>query len=272
MSLAMPRDTESRYAELAVTTNFSFLRGASHPAEMVAVAETLGLDAVAITDRNSFAGVVRAFDAWKQRKAVKLIVGVRLVTVDGLELLTYPTDREAYARLCRLLTLGKRKAPNTECHLTLEDILAARDGQIFIALPPDTLAPDFERHLETLARAAPGTSFLAAVHRHRGDEPRRFGHLATLAKRAGTPLVAVNDVHYHHPQRRPLADVLTCVREKCTIHDAGFRLDANAERHIKPPSEMARLFSDYPDAIRRTIEIAAACSFQLDDLKNEYPD
>ena len=262
----------TRYAELAVTTNFSFLRGASHPAEMVAAAEALGLDALAITDRNSFAGVVRAFDAWKENKALQLIVGVRLVTVDGLELLTYPTDREAYARLCRLLTLGKRKGANTECLLTLEDILAARDGQIFIALPPDTLTPDFERRLETLARTAPRACFLAAVHRHRGDEPRRFGDLDALARRAGTPLVAVNDVHYHAPERRPLADVLTCIREKCTIHDAGFRLDANAERHLKPPAEMARLFADYPDAIRRTIEIAHACRFALDDLKNEYPD
>lgn len=268
----MPRHITPRYAELAVTTNFSFLRGASHPAEMVAAAEALGLDAIAITDRNSFAGVVRAFDACKQHKAIRLIVGVRLVTVDELELLAYPTDREAYARLCRLLTLGKRKAPNTECHLTLEDILAARDGQIFIALPPDTLTPGFETHLETLARAAPAASFLAAVHRHRGDEPQRFGRLAALASLAGTPLVAINDVHYHEPRRRPLADVLTCIRETCTIHDAGFRLDANAERHLKTPSEMARLFADYPDAIRRTIEIAEACRFKLDDLKNEYPD
>jgi error-prone DNA polymerase len=272
MSLPMPRHIAPHYAELAITTNFSFLRGASHPAEMVAAAEALGLDAIAIADRNTFAGVVRAFDACKQHKTIKLIVGVRLVTVDGLELLAYPTDREAYARLCRLLTLGKRKAPNTECHLTLEDILAARDGQIFIALPPDTLTPGFETHLETLARAAPATSFLAVAHRHRGDEPQRFGRLAALAKRAGTPLVAVNDAHYHEPRRRPLADVLTCVREKCTIHDAGFRLDANAERHLKPPAEMARLFAEYPDAIRRTIEIAEACQFQLDHLKNEYPD
>ncbi|MCC7253250.1 PHP domain-containing protein, partial [Hyphomicrobium sp.] len=132
----------THYAELAVTTNFSFLRGASHPGEMVAAAEALGLAALAIADRNSFAGVVRAFDEWKKRKALKLIVGVRLVTLDGQEILAYPTDREAYARLCRLLTTGKRKVPHkehTQCHLTFEDILDAAEGQILVALPPEDL-------------------------------------------------------------------------------------------------------------------------------------
>ena len=265
----------TRYAELAVTTNFSFLRGASHPGEMVVAAEALGLSALAITDRNSFAGVVRAFDEWKKRKALKLIVGVRLVTIDGQEILAYPTDREAYARLCRLLTMGRRKVPHkehTDCRLTFEDIIAAADGQIFIALPPEDLTPDFAARLESLARTAPGRSFLASLHGYRGDEPRRLGTLDALGRRTGTPLVAVNDVHYHTPERRALADVVTCIREKCTIHEAGFRLAANAERHLKPPAEMARLFAAFPDAIARTIEIADACRFSLDHLKNEYPD
>ncbi|WP_041316495.1 error-prone DNA polymerase [Hyphomicrobium nitrativorans] len=275
----------TRYAELAVTTNFSFLRGASHPAEMVAAAEALGLDALAIADRNSFAGVVRAYDEWKKqekekqetlkRNAVKLIVATRLVTVDGFEAIAYPTDREAYARLCRLLTNGKGKTgkgEHTECHIGFEDILAAPDGQILIALPPDTLTASFAERLERLARIAPGRSYLAGAHRYRGDEPRRLGLLSELARRAGTPLVATNDAHYHTPTRRPLADVLTCIRETCTIHEAGFRLAANAERHLKPPAEMARLFSSFPDAIARTIEISDACRFSLGDLKNEYPD
>jgi error-prone DNA polymerase len=269
-------DPIARYAELAVTTNFSFLRGASHPAEMVAAAGALGLDALAITDRNSFSGVVRAFGESKKRKlSLQLIVGVRLVTVDALEVLAYPTDREAYARLCRLLTEGKRKVSHkehTECHLTFEDLLAVEDGQIFITLPPDELSPVFTERLAKLARIAPGRSFLAGIHRHRGDEPRRLGVLDELGKRTGTPLVAVGDVHYHTPERRPLADVVTCIREKCTIAEAGFRLDPNAERHLKPPAEMARLFASFPDAIARTLEIAGACRFSLDDLKNEYPD
>jgi error-prone DNA polymerase len=260
------------YAELAVTTNFSFLRGASHPWEMVATAAELGLAAIGIADRNSFAGVVRAFDEWKKRKSIKLLVGTHLVTVDGFESLAYPTDRKAYGRLCRLLTQGNLKAKKGECHLTFEEILAASEGQMLIVLPPERLSAAFVERLATLARAAPERSFLAGVHRYRGNEPRRLGQLAELGKRVKAPLVAVNDVHYHIPERRPLADVLTCIREKCTIADAGFRLAANAERHLKRPAEMAQLFAKFPEAIARSVAIADACSFSLDELQYEYPD
>src|SRR6266700_7892299 len=133
----------SAYADLAVTTNFSFLRGASHPQEMVARADDLGLTAIGIADRNSFAGVVRAYDEAKKRK-IKLLVGTRLVTTDGFEVLAYPTDRTAYGRLCRLITAGNRKTKKGEkgeCLLTVEDILAANEGQILIALPPEELSP-----------------------------------------------------------------------------------------------------------------------------------
>jgi error-prone DNA polymerase len=262
----------SAYAELAVTTNFSFLRGASHPGEMVARADELGLAAIGIADRNSFAGVVRAYDEWKKRKSIKLVVGTRLVTIDGFEVLTYPTDRPAYGRLCQLLTQGNLKAKKGECHLTFEQIPAASEGQIFIALPPEEISPAFTERLSALARAAPGRTFLAGIHYHRGDEPRRLGLLAELGERHGAPLVAVNDVHYHAPERRPLLDVVTCIREKCTFSEAGFRLAVNAERHLKPPSEMARLFKNFPDAIARTVAIANACTFSLGQLQYEYPD
>jgi error-prone DNA polymerase len=158
----------TRYAELTVTTNFSFLRGASHPQEMVATAGALGLAAIGIADRNSFAGVVRAYDEWRKEKTIQLLVGTRLVTIDGFEVLAYPTDRQAYARLCRLLTQGNTKTKSGqkgECRLTFEDILSASDGQMLIALPPDTLMPAFSQRLVALARAAPGRSFLAGVHR-----------------------------------------------------------------------------------------------------------
>ena len=256
------------YAELAVTTNFSFLRGASHPQEMVARACELGHAAIGICDRNSFAGVVRAFAEARER-GFKLLVGTRLVTIDGFEVIAYPTDRPAYGRLCRLLTEGNLKG---DCHLSFEDILAASEGQMFIALPPQTLSPHFATRLETLARVAPGRTFLAGAHHYQGDEPRRLGLLDELGARAHAPLVAVNDVLYHAPERRPLADVVTCIREKCTIAEAGFRLAVNAERHLKPSAEMARLFADFPEAIARTVEIAHACRFSLDDLKYEYPD
>src|SRR4029077_18195066 len=159
----------SAYAELAVTTNFSFLRGASHPGEMVATADALGLAAIGIDDRNSFAGVVRAYDEAKDR-TIKLIVGTRLTTVDGFEVLTYPTDRPAYGRLCQLLTQGNLKADKGDAHLTFEQILGAGDGQIFIALPPLTLSANsnaFTARLSALARAAPGRTFLGGVHYHR---------------------------------------------------------------------------------------------------------
>jgi error-prone DNA polymerase len=265
----------SAYAELAVTTNFSFLRGASHPQEMVARAAELGLTAIGIADRNSFAGVVRAYgEARKQN--IKLLVGTRLVTTDGFEVLAYPIDRAAYGRLCRLLTAGNLKAQKGECHLTLEQILSASEGQMLIALPPLELFSEsptvFTEHLIALARAAPERTFLAGVHYHRGDEPRRLNLLAELGARTGAPLVAVNDVFYHTPERRPLNDVLTCVREKCALRQAGLRLAVNAERHLKAASEMSRLFAKFPDAIARTTEIADACCFSLDELKYEYPD
>jgi error-prone DNA polymerase len=286
------------YAELAGTTNFSFLRGASHPQEIVATADELGCFAIGIADRNSFAGVVRAYDEWKKKKSIKLVVGTRLVTIDGFEVLAYPTDRRAYGRLCQLLTKGNRKAKKGECHLTFDEILATSKGQVLIALPPLELFSDgvnptvlnvhrhpevrakrapqdegnFAERLSALARTAPGRTFLAGVHYHRGDEPRRLGLLAELGERLHAPLVAVNDVAYHAPGRRPLADILTCVREKCTIAEAGLRLAVNAERHLKPPAEMAQLFKNFPEAIARTVEIAKACHFSLGELKYEYPD
>ena len=260
------------YAELAVTTNFSFLRGASHPQEMVATADELGLAAIGIADRNSFAGVVRAYDEARRREGIKLLVGTRLVTTDGFEILAYPTDRKAYGRLCRLLTQGNLKAKKGECHLSFDDVLAASEGQMLIAMPPEELSSAFTEQLEALARTAPGRSFLAGAHRYRGDEPRHLGLLDELGAHAGTPLVAVNDAHYHAPERRVLADVVTCIREKCTIAEAGFRLAVNAERHLKSPAEMARLFRDFPDAIANTMRIAKACHFSLGQLQYEYPD
>ena len=273
------------YAELAVTTNFSFLRGASHAEELVATADDLGLAAIGIADRNSLAGVVRAYDEARKRK-IKLLVGVRLVSIDGFEVLAYPTDRAAYGRLCRLLSTGNLKAKKGECHLTFEEILAASAGQMLIAIPPLNVHrhPEvraklaskddgsFTERLSALARVAPGRTFLAGTHYHCGDEPRRLGLLAGLGEHANAPLVAVNDVFYHAPERRPLEDIVTCIREKCTIAEAGLRLSVNAERHLKSPAEMARLFRDFPGAIARTLDIAAACSFSLDELHYEYPD
>jgi error-prone DNA polymerase len=267
------------YVELAVTTNFSFLRGASHPQEYVMQAAAYGLSGVGIADRNTVAGLVRAHSAARemaaQGKPIRFLPGVRLVTEDGFETLAYPTDREAWARLCRLLTAGNRRSRKGECRFSFPELLQAADGQVFVALPsgrrPEPPAA-FLARLEALAAAAPGRVWLGASHRRRGDERLRLGLLAATGRRLGTPMVAVADALYHHPERRPLQDVLTCIREGCTIGAAGYRLEANAERHLKPAEEMARLFRDHPEALDRTQDIADLCGFDLGQLTYEYPD
>ena len=202
------------YAELAVTTNFSFLRGASHPQEYVAQAAALGLKAIGIADRNTMAGVVRAYSEWKNQESLKLLVGTRLVTTDGFETIAYPIDRAAYGRLCKLLSQGNLRTKKGQCHLGFDEILAASEGQIFIAMPPPRLAKSFAERLFELDRAAPTRTYLGAVHRYGSDEPRRLGRLAEFGERLGVPLVAVGDALYHAPERRPLQDIVTCIREK----------------------------------------------------------
>ncbi|MBT5770702.1 MAG: error-prone DNA polymerase [Rhodospirillaceae bacterium] len=269
------------YVELQVTSNFSFLEGAAHPEELAARAAELGHQAVAITDRNTLAGVVRGHLGAKQAE-IRVIVGVRLDFMDSSpSLLCLPTDKVAYSRLSQLLTLGKRRAEKAQCHLTIAD-LTDPDGnfqrgldQILIILPPDDLTENPEgilsSFLNRLSDELESETYLAASHLYRGDDTRRLARLAAIAEECATPLVATNDVRYHAVERRALADVVTCIRAHCTIDNAGRRLAVNAERHLKPATEMARLFRDYPDAIARTAEIAARCRFSLDELRYEYP-
>ncbi|MAN74045.1 MAG: error-prone DNA polymerase [Henriciella sp.] len=260
------------YTELAVTTNFSFLRGASHPEELVAQARGLGLAAIGIADRNTLAGVVRAHLAAKEHD-MRLLVGARLVTSEGIDLIAYPQDRAAYGRLSRLLSEGKRRAPKGDCHITLEDVMAHSDGQVFIAIPPPQPAETYRLRLEWLRARWGDRLYLGARYSFQGQNRERIARLADLGLKAGgVPIVAVNDVLYHAAERRPLQDVVTCIREHCTVDEAGFRLEANAERHIKPPEEMARLFKGFEPALRRTLEIAERCRFSLDELAYEYPD
>ena len=261
------------YAELQVTTNFSFLRGAAHPAELVTSAAALGHKAIAVTDHNSFAGIVRAHQAAKEI-GFRLVVGCRLDLGDGASLLAFPEDRAAYGRLTQLLTLGKRRAPKGECRLDYADVVAHGEGQIVVVLPSKAAVVSGEI-AGFAARAAADfedRAYLAAHHLYRGDDARRLARLSALAAAAGLPLVATNDVLYHIPERRPLQDVLTCIREGCTIAEAGFHLAANAERHLKPPHEIARLFRGCEDAVARSLDIVERCRFNLDELRYEYPD
>jgi error-prone DNA polymerase len=256
------------YAELQCVTNFSFLRGGSHGEELVARAEELGLEALAVADHNTVAGVVRAHLAAKQT-GLKFIPAARLDLRDAPSLLAYPTDRPAWGRLTRLLTEGQRRAEKGDCELYLEDVAAHAEGLIFISPLPDTAG---KAELRRLKEALSTLLYLAASHRYRSNDRARIAALDALGQDCGTPLVATGDVLYHAPERRPLQDVLTCIREKCTIAEAGLRLEANAERHLKAPAEMARLFAGFEEAVERTVEIADACRFSLDELVYEYPD
>ena len=265
------------YTELQVTTNFTFLRGASHPDELVQQAADLGYNTIGITDRNTFAGIVRAHGAAK-KAGIKLIVGCRLDLLDGPSLLAYPTNKTAYSSLSNLLTVGNLRAEKGECHLYKADVYAHCKGVKFIALPPEKLNdvfeldPSFGTLLKEYHEVFKSDLFIAVSRRFNGDDNKYLFRLTQLSEKLNIPIVATNDVHYHTPSRRQLQDIVTCVREKCTIYNAGFRLHANAERYLKSADEMLRLFSYYPDAINQTQQIAEACQFSLDELKYEYPE
>ena len=312
------------YAELCVTSNFTFLTGASHPEELVTRAAELGLSAIAITDRNSVAGVVRAFSALKElarlrneahaeaavagptirsqrvtdhssRQTVqhftgqteasamsdaplpKLIAGARLALTDSaVEWLALPTDLAAWSRLTRLLSLGKRRAPKGECHLQRADLANWGKGMVLIALPPDPLDDPGQKNtrgdLLAIGRALPGQCFLGAAPRYDGRDQIRFDRIGILAQEVSQPMVAVGDVLMHRSARRPLADVLTCLRLGCTIDAIGEHRLANGERRLNSGAEMAKMFHRHPAALRRTLEIADRCAFSLSDLRYQYPD
>ena len=270
------------YAEIGITTNFSFLRGGSHPQEYVHQASELRLPAIGIADHNTLAGIVRAYKELGNPEVThkpKLLIGSRLVFIDGTpDILVYPRDRAAYGRLCQLLTRGKRgddtnRIEKGECHLTLDDLLEFSEGQLLVL----TLPHRFETAkalevLDRLQRSRADGVWLAASLLYRGDDKRRLARLHGIAAKARVPLLATNEVLYHHPARRPLQDVLTCIREKTTIDAIGRRLEANAERYLKPAAEMARLFRDLPEAIAETMRFADRIAFSLDQLKYQYPD
>ncbi len=267
------------YAEIGITTNFSFLRGGSHPQDYVHRASELRLPVIGIADHNTLAGVVRAYKELGNPEVnykPKLLIGSRLVFMDDTpDILVYPANREAYGRLCRLLTRGKRgdDTDKGECHLKLDDLLEFAEGQLLVLTPPHRFETTKAlKVLDQLRHSRADGVWLAASLLYRGDDRRRLVRLHRIAAAAGVPLLATNEVLYHHPARRPLQDVLTCIREKTTIDAIGKRLEANAERHLKPAHEMARLFRDVPEAIAETMRFAGRIDFSLDQLKYQYPD
>jgi error-prone DNA polymerase len=260
------------YAELGALSNFSFLKGGSHPDEIVLEAARLGHKGVAIADENTFAGIVRGHVAAK-KASIRYVVATRLRFACGApDLLAYPTDRRAYGLLCRLLTRGKRAAPKGGCALRLDDALEFADGQLFALAPGEPGHPGLDLAIDRLKSACADRLWLAAAPKFDGADRARLNRFARLADRMRVPLLATNDVLYHAPQRRPLQDVLHCIRTHATLDEAGRALEANAERHLKPPAEMARLFADHPQAIAQTLRLLDRARFSLDELRYEYPD
>jgi error-prone DNA polymerase len=257
------------YAELQVTTHFSFLRGASSPEELFVAAAMLGIPALGITDRNSLAGVVRAHEAAKVT-GVRLIVGCRLDLECGTSLLVYPMDRAGYGRLCRLLTLGKARAGKGKCSLDWPDVELWNEGLIAVLLP-DELKNDLEAELCQVRRIFNNRAYCALTRRFLPDEAERLDRIDTIAWQTKVATVVANDVLYHRPSRRMLQDVVTCIRLHTTIDNAGFQKERHSDRFPKPPEEMQRLFPRHERAIKRTHEIADRCRFSLDELTYSYP-
>ncbi|PZO67095.1 MAG: error-prone DNA polymerase [Paracoccus denitrificans] len=259
------------FVELGVTSAFSFLRGASDATELAAAAHVLGYDAIGIADLNSLAGVVRLHTE-ARRAALRPIIGARIVLTCGTGFLAYPRDRAAYGRLSTLISKGRRH--DTEgrwqakgiCDLTLDDLEGHGAGLSLVWLPGDDLSV-----LPDLAARLPGLGHVAASFLYRGDDVARINRLDRAARAAGLSILATNDVHYHVPDRRPLQDVMTCIRHGTTIDQAGFLLNANAERHLKTPGEMVRLFARWPHAIRASRDLADQLTFSLSELAYEYP-
>jgi error-prone DNA polymerase len=262
--------SQHRYAELQVTSHFSFLRGASSADELFAQAATQGIEALAVVDRNSLAGIVRAHQAAKAT-GVRLIVGCRLDLADGMSILVYPTNRAAYSRLCRLLSLGKARAGKAKCHLEWADVVAYGEGQITV-LVPNMSDDGCALHLRRLRDAFGNRAYMALTLRRRPNDQLRIHDLANLATQMRVATVVTNDVLFHEPARRILQDVVTCIRHNITIEELGDRRERHADRYLKPPDEMHRLFARYPEGLARTVEIADRCRFSLDELAYQYPE
>ena len=258
------------YAELQVTTHFSFLRGASSAQELFETAKQLGIEAIGVVDRNSLAGIVRALEA-SRATGLRLVVCCRLDLADGMSLLVYPMDRAAYSRLTRLITLGKARGGKDNCILHWDEIVAYSEGMIGI-LVPDLPDATCAAQLRRMAEAFVDRAYVSLCLRRRQNYQMRLFEISNLAARFKIKTVVTNDVLFHEPGRRQLQDILTCIRHNTTIDDVGFERERHADRYLKPPEEMKRLFPRYPEALARTMEIVRRCKFSLEELTYQYPE
>ncbi len=286
------RPKPAAFAELVSTSNFSFLHSGSHPEELVNAAIHLGHTGFGLTDRNSFAGVVRGYvvarDLKESHPEFRYLVGVRLCFADGTpDIIAYPSNRLAYGRLCKLLTVANQRGEKGKPILYFADLFGSggpgsaieqgptenyAQGQLFILIPDENDWGRTEQVLEQLTTLARGRIWVAGSVRFDGHDRARLNRINELGKRHGAPMLASNDVRYHEPDRRMVQDVVTCIREHLTLETAGWHLAANAERHLKPAQEMARLFAEHSNAITETQRFIAHIDFSLDQLKYNYPE
>ncbi|MFT9289979.1 error-prone DNA polymerase [Gluconobacter oxydans] len=263
------------YVELQVTSSFSFLRSGSQPDELIFQAKALGYDTIGLTDWNTVAGVIRAHLAAREA-GLRLLPGCRLTLRDGSALLAYPGNRAGWAGLCQLLTLGHHRGERDVFLLGWEDLVAAAPDLLLILLPPEDLAA-LPGHVQSLLdlpgqRAGEEESrFLALTMLRQPGDLARLHALAAFTAAQGLACVATGDVLYHDARRHVLQDVVTAIREGCTVDDLGNRRHVHADRHLKAPEEQGRLFAAFPDALANTRRIAEACAFSLDDLTYQYP-
>ncbi|MEX0347332.1 MAG: error-prone DNA polymerase [Rhizobiaceae bacterium] len=270
--MASSRTKPQAFAEFAAQSNFSFLRGASHPEELVVTAKRLGLAALGLADRNTVSGVVRAHQAAKEA-GLAYHPGARLVFSDCcFEILAYPKTRQGWAHLCRLLTAANLRGEKGAPDLRLADLLDWGEAlELVIIWQPGCNVEDCIALLQKLTLCFGDTVRLAAAPAYGPADRFSLEMAAATATKAGVPLMAVNDALCHGPERRKLCDVVTAIRLHVPVHEAGHDLLPNAERHLKAPAEMARLFSGHEDALAETEKFAGKLSFSLDELKYNYP-
>lgn len=279
-------ECSARYAELHCRTNFSFLEGASHPDELVTRAAELNLAALAITDRNTLAGVVRAHVAAKE-VGLPILIGSEITPNDTLPVVLLATDRASYGRLSQLITLGRRRAEKGNCILFLDDIASHAEGLLACVIlqsssvltrvtpresPASPRLDEEKERLDLYREIFSDRCYGLAELRRGGDDALSLFRMKECCAKARVPLVAAGDVFYHIRERRELQDVLTCVREGCTLREAGEHLFPNAERHLRSAEEMEELFAAVPGAVKRSLEVKDRCSFSLDELRYEYPE
>ena len=299
------------FAELSITSNFTFLTGASHPEEYMERAATLGLSTIAITDTNSVAGIVRAWIEGKnlrrlireraelearngpigppvpdhidhQRSFVlthvpRLIPGARIVTDTGFTATALAATRQGWAQLCRLITTGRRRAPKGDCHLTLDDLLQCTDGLHWLLHPPTQAqatksgAGEWSSQAERLARRFAGHTHVVLSPRYDGRDRQHFDRIADLADTLGLPTIASATPLMHHGRRRKMADVVTAIRQGCRVDELGTRALANGEQRLRSDPEMRRLLGPHAEAVTRAAQLAETCQFDLGQLRYEYP-